>query len=104
MAYAPLPHSSAQMLVLNGRRSSVVIEFHEDEAPLWRYWGPRLPDGAQPPCALRQARALPSFALEHDQPLTVAPTFGVGWFNQSAMLAHRDGQPNKRLPPSCFSI
>ena len=29
--------------------------------------------------------------LDFDQPLTVAPTFGVGWFGQSALLAHRDG-------------
>jgi alpha-galactosidase len=92
MAYAPLPHSPAQLLILHGRSSSAVIEFHEDEAPLWRYWGPRLPDDALPPCPLRETRALPSFALEHDQPLSVAPTFGVGWFNQSALLAHRMGR------------
>ena len=79
-------------LILHSRRSSVVLECPPDEAPLWRYWGPRLPDTATPGTALRDTRPLPSFMLDFDQPLTVAPTFGVGWFGQSALLAHRDGQ------------
>ncbi|MEY2890984.1 MAG: hypothetical protein RJA98_892, partial [Pseudomonadota bacterium] len=76
---------------LHGRHSSVVIEAAAGEAPLWRYWGPRLPDAATPGPALRDTRALPSFNLDADIPLSVAPTFGVGWFGQSALLAHRDG-------------
>ena len=88
---APLPHSPAQFIALHGRASSVVIETHADEAPIWRYWGPRLPDAVTPGAALRDHRPLPSFMLDFDQPLTVAPTFGVGWFGQSALLAHRDG-------------
>ena len=83
---------SADYLILHSRRSSVVLECPPDEAPLWRYWGPRLPDTATPGTALRDTRPLPSFMLDFDQPLTVAPTFGVGWFGQSALLAHRDGQ------------
>lgn len=79
-------------LVLHGRDSSLVLEACASEAPLWRYWGPRLPDGATPGPALRDTRSLPSFNLDHDQPLTVAPSFGVGWFGQSALLAHRDGR------------
>lgn len=76
---------------LHGRHSSVVIEACAGEAPLWRYWGPRLPDAATPGLAMRDSRALPSFNLDADIPLSVAPTFGVGWFGQSALLAHRDG-------------
>lgn len=83
---------SADYLILHSRRSSVVLECPPDEAPLWRYWGPRLPDMVTPGTALRDTRPLPSFMLDVDQPLTVAPTFGVGWFGQSALLAHRDGQ------------
>jgi alpha-galactosidase len=79
-------------IVLHGRASSVVLEAPADEAPLWRYWGPRLPDNALPATPLRDARPLPSFTLDFDQPLTAAPTFGVGWFGQSALLAHRDGR------------
>ena len=92
MKTAPLPSSPAEFLHLQGRNSSLVIEHHADEAPLWRYWGPRLPEGGGPEAALRQTRPLPSFMLEHDQPLTVVPTFGVGWFGQSALLAHREGR------------
>ena len=92
MAYAPLPTSPAEFLVLHSRRSSLVIEGHSDEAPLWRYWGPRLADGATPGLPMRASRPLPSFMLDHDQPLTVMPGFGVGWFGQSALLAHRGGR------------
>ena len=50
-------------LILHSRRSSVVLECPPDEAPLWRYWGPRLPDTATPGTALRDSRPLPSFML-----------------------------------------
>ncbi len=92
MAYAPLPDSPAEYVVLHGRESSLVIECHADEGPLWRYWGPRLADGAGPALPLRASRPLPSFMLDHDQPLTVMPGLGVGWFGQSALLAHRAGR------------
>ena len=36
--------------------ASVVLEVRPHEAPLWRYWGPRLPDAAVPATALRDAR------------------------------------------------
>lgn len=85
----PLP--SPEFLVLHSQHSTVILECPADEAPLWRYWGPRLPEGCTPRQALRATRPLPSFMLDFDQPLTVLPTFGVGWFGQSALLAHRDG-------------
>ena len=87
-----LPDAPAQYVILHSRCSSVVLETNADEAPIWRYWGPRLPDGATPGVPLRETRPLPSFMLDFDQPLTLVPTFGVGWFGQSALLAHRDGQ------------
>ena len=87
-----LPSTPATALVLHSKRSSVVLEVHADEAPLWRYWGPRLADGTTLPAALRDTRALPSFMLDFDQPLTLVPTFGVGWFGESALLAHRAGR------------
>jgi alpha-galactosidase len=89
---ASLPSAPAEYIVLHGRRSSLVLEAHADEAPIWRYWGPRLRDGATPGIALRDTRPLPSFMLDFDQPLTLVPTFGVGWFGQSALLAHRNGR------------
>lgn len=92
MAYSDLPDSPARMVLLHGRASSLVLELHADEGPLWRYWGPRLADEAAPTLPLRDLRPLPSFMLDHDQPLTVMPGLGVGWFGQSALLAHRDGR------------
>lgn len=82
---------SAEFLVLHSQRTTVILECHADEAPIWRYWGPRLPEGCTPAAALRTTRPLPSFMLDFDQPLTLVPTFGVGWFGQSALLAHRSG-------------
>ena len=77
-------------LSLSGQNTSLVLELPEGEAPIWRYWGPKLRDEA--PHGLRESRPLPSFMLDFDQPLTLAPSFGVGWFGQSALLAHRQGQ------------
>ena len=92
MPYSALPSAPDEFAVLQGRGSTVVIELRADDAPLWRYWGPRLPDDALPPAPLRQLRPMPSFMLDHDQPLALAPSFGVGWFGQSALLAHRGGR------------
>lgn len=85
------PSGAPHFITLHGRHSSLVLEAPPSEAPLWRYWGPRLRGGAVQPFALRDARPMPSFMLDVDQPLTVAPGFGVGWFGQSALLAHRAG-------------
>ena len=87
-----LPESSAQYLVLNGVRTSVVLEARPNEAPLWRYWGPRLPEQCAPMAPLRDGRAVPPSTMEFDQPLTVAPAFGVGWYGQSVLLGHRAGR------------
>lgn len=81
-----------QFLVLHGRGVSAVIELPPGEAPLWRYWGPRLADGATPGAALRAHRPTPSFSPDFDQPLTVLPGLGMGWFGEPALKAHRDGR------------
>ena len=86
------PEASAEYIVLNGSRTSVIIEARSGEAPLWRYWGPRLPGGCLPMTPLRDGRAVPPASMEFDQPLSVVPTFGVGWYGQSALLAHRSGR------------
>ncbi|MBB3221256.1 alpha-galactosidase [Pseudoduganella umbonata] len=96
-----MPDTSANYLVMHGRHSSLVLEMPAGEAPVWRYWGPRLPDGAVPAAPLRDGRPLPSFMLDADQPLTVMPTFGVGWFGQSAVLAHRAGHAFAQAWTSC---
>lgn len=96
-----VPEASAAFTVLHGTHSSVVLEVRPDEAPLWRYWGPRLPDHCVPLARLRDGRAIPPSSMEFDQPLTVAPTFGVGWYGQSALLAHRGGQQFAQQFNSC---
>ena len=79
-----------QFLSLHGKAVSLILKLPEGEAPLWRYWGLRLPDDvALPPlCA---SRPTPNFSLDFDQPLSISPGLGVGCFGESALLAHRDG-------------
>jgi len=84
--------TSSSYLSLHSAHSSLVLELLPNEAPLWRYWGPRLPDAPCTGSGLRDTRPLPSYMLDFDQPLTLVPSFGVGWFGQSALLAHRQGQ------------
>ncbi len=87
----PLP-ALPEFICLHGRAASLVLELVPAGAPLWRYWGPRLPDHCTPVWPLQAAQPTPSFNLDVGQPLTLAPAFGVGWFGQSALLAHRDGR------------
>jgi alpha-galactosidase len=78
-------------LRLDSFACTAIWETSPAEAPLWRYWGPRLPDGVTLP-QLRTSRPLPSFSLDFDQPLSLFPGLGVGWFGESALLAHRGGE------------
>ncbi len=79
------------LLVLHGDTVSLVIECPSASPPLWRYWGPRLSDTFECGPDLRATRPTPSFSLDETVPFEVVPTFGLGWFAQSALLAHRDG-------------
>lgn len=81
----------ADFITLHSPACTAIWEIRPDEAPLWRYWGPRLPDGVSPGAALRDTRPEPSFSLHADQPLSIFPGVGLGWFGQSALLAHRGG-------------
>jgi alpha-galactosidase len=78
-------------VALHGTASSLVVECTPHGAPLWRYWGPRLPDDALPLHAVADARYVPPSSLEEELPLALLPTFGVGGFVPAALLAHRDG-------------
>lgn len=81
-----------EWIILNGRNVTAMLECCKNEAPLWRYWGLRLPDGVTPGAPLREARPEPSFSPHFDQPLTIFPGGGVGWFGAPALQAHRAGQ------------
>ena len=97
----PPPETRPSLLHLRSATCSAVLEMDAGGAPLWRYWGPRLEDGDLPTEGLRARRPTPSFTLDYDQPLTVFPTFGVGWFNQAALLAHRDGRRFEQAFTAC---
>jgi alpha-galactosidase len=87
-----LSHNQPEWIILNGRAVTAVLEILKGEAPLWRYWGPRLPDGVTPQTALRTQRPEPSFSPQFDQPLSLFPGTGVGWFGEPALKAHRGGE------------
>ena len=78
-------------VALHGRHVSLVLEKRPKGAPLWRHFGARLPDDFDPHDLDRTARAAPSFSPDHDCPFSIFPTFGLGWFGQSALLSHRSG-------------
>jgi len=82
---------TSEYFILHGDAFSVVLESDGPSAPLWRYFGPRLPEGVVPGMALRETRPIPSFSLDQDMPLPVFPLFGLGGFGAPALLAHRGG-------------
>lgn len=86
-----MPHSDT-WIVLHGRASTLLLEAAPGEAPLWRYWGPRLPDDVTPPASLRSGRPTPSFSPDFDQPLSLVPGLGQGWFGEPGLKAHRAGR------------
>lgn len=85
-------HDPVSYCRLDSPGCTAIWEVSSTEAPLWRYWGPRLPEGTGPGPGLRDTRPLPSFTTDFDQPLSLFPGVGLGWFGQSAALAHRAGR------------
>lgn len=83
---------TAQFFALHGRASSLVIECPEAGAPLWRYWGARLADGFDCGPATQTVHPTLGFTLNRIEPFTVFPAFGLGWYGQSALSAHRAGR------------
>jgi alpha-galactosidase len=79
------------ILALHGTDSSVVVECVPGGVPLWRHWGPRLPDDALPSHTVAEARYVPPSSLEAEAPLSLLPTFGLGDLAPAALLVHRDG-------------
>ena len=77
---------------LHGLNSSVVIDYSDTAAPVWRYWGARLQDEFDTTSLPHYDTPEPPATLTTDAALTLAPTYGVGWFFQPALRAHRQGQ------------
>ncbi|MEY4270530.1 MAG: hypothetical protein RLZZ58_1746, partial [Pseudomonadota bacterium] len=82
----------SRYVTLNSPACTAIWEVSDTEAPLWRYWGPRLPDATLPDAALRSLRPEPTFALHFDQPLSLFAGLGLGWFGEPALRAHRGGR------------
>ena len=91
----------SEYVVLHSPACTAIWEVRQSEAPLWRYWGPRLPDGVTPGAGLRSTRPEPSFSLHFDQPLSVFPGLGLGWFGGSSLLAHRSGEDWAQAVTGC---
>jgi alpha-galactosidase len=87
-----MTHHEPDYIVLHGHQSTLILELVDQGAPVWRYWGTRLPEAALPPTAISVVRPTPSFSLDADVPLTILPTFGNGWFEAPGLLAHREGR------------
>ena len=84
--------AAARLYLLHGGHSSLAIEVDAAGVPVWRHWGARLPDGIKSGPALAETRPPASFSLEQPAVFSPFPGFGMGWFAQSALLAHRQGQ------------
>ncbi len=72
--------------------TSLLLERVANAAPLWRYFGSRLAEGAGPQGGLGDTRALPSFHPDEQAMLSLVPTHGAGWFGPAAVRAHRNGR------------
>lgn len=92
---------SEKYVVLNGTDSSIVIELMEAGPPLWRYWGRKLGDNFSLGPSLLESRPTPTFSLDETVAFSIFPTFGNGWFAQSALLAHRAGRDFAQEFDSC---
>ena len=67
-----------EWITLHGRQTSVILECQTNAAPLWRYWGPRLPDWVTPGAGLLSTRETPSFSLDQTVPFSVFPRLWHG--------------------------
>ncbi|MFM0154354.1 alpha-galactosidase [Paraburkholderia sediminicola] len=79
---------ATRFIHLTGHAVSLVLESSADGPPVWRHFGAKTSnlDDVWPAAA---ARPLPPAVLDNDPPLTLLPTHGFGWFNQSALVGSR---------------
>jgi alpha-galactosidase len=91
-----------EILVLHGRKSSLVLEASPTQAPLWRYWGPRL-EGLDPSAVgpLRAETPPATFSLENPPLFSLFPTFGLGWYGAPALLASRGSEDFAQAITAC---
>lgn len=78
-------------VTLTSPATSIVLEEAGPGPPIWRYWGPALPLGVEPPSSATVARLPGTFALEDEAHFSLFPTLGDAGFFPPAVLMHRDG-------------
>lgn len=74
---------TARLAGLHGNQWSLVLEWPDGAAPIWRHIGVRVDPGELP--ALADLRAPATFSLEAPVPMTAIPVPGLGWFGPSAL-------------------
>ena len=79
-----------------------MLECPAGRSPLWRYWGPRLSDVFESGPGLLATRPTPTFSLDETPAFPLFPGFGVDWFGQSGLLAHRQGRDFAFDPQQCL--
>lgn len=89
------------LVILESPGCSALWELVEGGAPLWRYWGPRLPDGCTPLRPLAEDRPPRTFSTDRDSPLSIAPGIGGGWFGPAVVAGHRAGRDWSFEPGAC---
>jgi len=87
-----MSRGNSKTVCLHGLTSSVVLDYNDTEAPVWRYWGARLQDEFDATSLPHYLNPAPPATLTTESALTLAPTYGAGWFQQPALRAHRHGQ------------
>uniref|UniRef100_UPI002E2B65AA alpha-galactosidase n=1 Tax=Sandarakinorhabdus rubra TaxID=2672568 RepID=UPI002E2B65AA len=80
---------------LHGAAWSLVLEWPQGAAPVWRQIGPRVDPAGLPPLA--DLRAPATFSLDEPVMPAAIPLAGLGWFGPAA-LALRDEQGAALLP------
>lgn len=90
-----------RLITLNSPGCTAIWELPDNGPPLWRYWGPRLPDGCAPTRPVADDRPVRTFSTERDFPLSVAPGLGGGWFGPAILAAHRAGRDWCFEPDEC---
>lgn len=72
-----------RLVCLHGEHWSLVLEWPDGGAPIWRHIGARVDPGALP--ALADLRAPATFSLDAPAAMTAIPVSGLGWFGPSAL-------------------
>ena len=92
----------AEIITLNTREASLVIEHDRARGFLWRHLGARVEPGDLP--SLMEARGPASFALNHDLAQPMVPPSGLGWFGPKPVELRMVSGATMVFAPTAFEI